>query len=131
MANLERRNHVPEWDSRFYVTESKGNHHFHSYFREYFDKKPKQFASSFRITYANSTNDLPGITDVASRQISKTKEFKSLPMQSHQNVKKIMAETRAPIKKGQSKAFPSASKHFEMAGGWHNDFVVLHSRANQ
>lgn len=108
---LERRN-VPEWNDRFNITESKGNAHFHQYFREYFGKKPKQFASSFRVAYANSTNDLPGICDVQSRQISKVKEFKSLPLQPHHNVKRIMAETRAPVKKGMSKAFPSAQKHF-------------------
>lgn len=87
----------------------------HQYFREYFGKRPKEFSSSFRIKYANSSNELPGITDVGSRQHSKVKEFKSLPEEVHMNVKKLMNETRMPLKKGQSNAFPSAKKHFRLA----------------
>ena len=34
-----------------------------------------------------------------------------------------------PMKK--SRAFPSAKRHYRMAGGWQGDFVVLHSRANE
>jgi len=36
-----------------------------------------------------------------------------------------------PLRKGQSKAFPTAKKHFNMANGWQPDFNVLHSRANE
>ena len=74
---------APEWDQRFFVTTSKDNGRLHSFFREYFDKKPKEISSSFRIKYANSTNELPGITDVKSRIHSKVKEFKSVPEQPH------------------------------------------------
>jgi hypothetical protein len=35
-----------------------------------------------------------------------------------------------PLKKGQSGAFPTAKKHFEMASGWQTDFNVMQSRAN-
>ena len=59
------------------------------------------------------------------------KEFKSMPEKAHQNVKKVMAETRMPIKKGQSGAFPSAKKHFRMSENWKPGFVVMHSRANE
>mmetsp|Transcript_21653 Transcript_21653/g.26607 ORF Transcript_21653/g.26607 Transcript_21653/m.26607 type:complete len:152 (+) Transcript_21653:214-669(+) len=121
----ESRGGAKEWDNRFFVTTSSNNHKLHQFFREYFDKPPKQFSSSFRIKYANSTNELPGITDVGSRQYSKVKEFKSLPMKAHQNVKKLLAETRMPLKKGQSSAFPSAKKHFEMATRWQTDFGVM------
>ena len=121
---------APEWDQRFFVTTSKDNGRLHSFFREYFDKKPKEISSSFRIKYANSTNELPGITDVKSRLHTKVKEFKSVPEQPHHNVKKIIAETRMPYKKGQSKAFPSAKKHFKLAHGWQNDFMVMQSKTN-
>jgi len=61
---------------------------------------------------------LPGITDVGSRTHTKVKEFKSVPEEAYMNVKKCMNETRMPLKKGQSKAFPTAKKHFKMASGW-------------
>ena len=35
-----------------------------------------------------------------------------------------------PLKKGQSNAFPSAKKHFQLASKWTNDFGVMQSRAN-
>jgi len=41
-----------------------------------------------------------------------------------------MQETRMPLKKGQSNAFPSAKKHFKLASGWQSDFNVMQSRAN-
>jgi len=79
-ASISFRNGgAPQWDNRFNITCSKGNHYFHDYYREYFGKQPKRFASSFRIKYANSTNELPGITDVGSTYHCKVKEFKSLP----------------------------------------------------
>ena len=121
---------APEWDDRFYVTTSNNNNRLHQYFREYFDKKPKQFASSFRVKYANSANELPGITDVGTRTHTKVKEFKSIPEKAHQNVKKVMQETRMPLKKGSTKAFPSPKKHFQLASKWQNDFVVMQSKAN-
>ena len=128
--NVDRRN-APEWNDRFYVTTSVNNGKLHQFFREYFGKKPKEHSSSFRVKYANSTNELPGITDNATRTHTKVKEFKSLPEKAHQNVKKLMSETRMPLKKGQSTAFPTAKKHFKLASGWQSDFVVLHSRANE
>lgn len=94
------RNAAPEWDNRFNITTSKGNHNFHDYYREYFGKPPKRFASSFRIKYASSTNELPGITDVGTALHCKVKEFKSLPGKQHESVVKVLAETRAPIRKG-------------------------------
>ena len=42
-----------------------------------------------------------------------------------------MNETRFPLKKGQSTAFPSAKKHFKLANGWTNDFVVMASKTNE
>ena len=35
-----------------------------------------------------------------------------------------------PLKKGQTKAFPTAKKHFKLANGWQSDFNVMQSRAN-
>ena len=35
-----------------------------------------------------------------------------------------------PLKRGQTKAFPSAKKHFKLASHWQNDFVVMQSKAN-
>ena len=131
MGRSKMRNAMPEWDDRFNITTSKGNHSLHDYYREYFGKPPKRFASSFRIKYANSTNELPGITDVGTLQHCKVKEFKSLTNKQHESVVKVMAETRAPIRKGQTKAFPTAREHFSLANGWQPDFVVLHSRANE
>ena len=127
---ISGRNGAPDWNDRFHVTTSHNNGQLHQFFREYFDKKPKQFSSSFRIKYANSSNELPGITDVGSRQHTKVKEFKSLPEEAYMNVKKVMNETRMPLKKGQSGAFPTAKKHFKMASKWTNDFGVMQSRAN-
>ena len=89
-----------EWNDRFHVTTSCNNNQLHGFFREYFDKKPKQFASSFRVKYANSSNELPGITDVGTRTHVKVKEFKSIPEHAYMNVKKVMHETRMPLKKG-------------------------------
>ena len=74
---MSGRNGAPDWNDRFHVTTSHNNGQLHQFFREYFDKKPKQFSSSFRIKYANSSNELPGITDVGSRQHTKVKEFKA------------------------------------------------------
>ena len=91
---------APEWDQRFFVTTSKDNGRLHSFFREYFDKKPKAFPTSFRVKYANSANELPGITDVNSRAHTKVKEFKSVPEDAYLNMKKVMNETRMPLKKG-------------------------------
>ena len=34
------------------------------------------------------------------------------------------------IKKGQSRAFPSPKKHYEMARGWCNDFARMQSTGN-
>lgn len=127
---MDARHAAPEWDGRFNVTTSCNNGQLHQFFREYFDKKPKEFPSSFRVKYANSSNELPGITDVGSRTHTKVKEFKSVPEEAYMNVKKCMNETRMPLKKGQSKAFPTAKKHFKMASGWQNDFNVMQSRAN-
>ena len=67
---------------------------------------------------------------MGSRQHTKVKDFKSLPEKAHQNVKKLMQETRMPLRKGQSGAFPSAKKHYKLADGWQNDFTVMQSRAN-
>ena len=127
---IDGRNNAPEWNDRFFVTTSVNNRNLHQYFREYFGKQPKEHAYNFRVKYANSTNELPGITDVHSRAYKKVKDFKSIPDQAHQNVKKLMHETRMPIKKGQSSAFPSAKRHFKLASGWQNDFTVMQSRAN-
>ncbi len=52
------------------------------------------------------------------------------PEKAHLNVKKLINETRMPIKKGQSKAYPSAKKHFRLANGWQTDFMVMSSKAN-
>ena len=87
-------------------------------------------SSHFRVKYANSSNELPGITDIGSRTHTKVKEFKSLPEEAYMNVKKLMNETRMPLKKGQSGAFPTAKKHFQLASKWTNDFGVMQSRAN-
>ena len=57
-----------EWDNRFHLTTSKSNHKLHPYYREYFDKKPKQIPQSFHFKYASSTNELPGIVDNESKQ---------------------------------------------------------------
>ena len=112
------------------MTTSSNNTKLHQFFREYFDKKPGSIETSFRVKYANSSNELPGITAVGSRTHSKVKEYMSIPEKAHQNVKKLMNETRMPIKKGQSKAYPSAKKHFRLANGWQSDFVVMSSQAN-
>jgi len=120
-----------EWNDRFFVTTSTYNQSLHQFYREYFDKKPKEYATSFRIKYANSTNELPGISDVCKPSHSKVKNFKSYAEQPHTNVTKLINETRMPIKKGQSRAFPSAKKHFQMAQAWQNDFIVMQSRANE
>ena len=97
---IDGRNNAPEWNDRFFVTTSVNNRNLHQYFREYFGKQPKEHAYNFRVKYANSTNELPGITDVHSRAYKKVKDFKRIPDQAHQNVKKLMHETRMPIKKG-------------------------------
>ena len=94
----------------------------HPFYREYFDKKPKQLNTSFRVKYANSTNEIPGITDAASRQHTKTKEFRTIPEKANLNVKKVINETRMPVKKGQSTAQSTARKHFKLANGWQNEF---------
>jgi len=77
------RNQAPEWNERFYVTTSSNNNRLHQFFREYFDKKPKVPPTNFRIKYANSSNELPGITDIGSRQHTKIKDFKSVPEKAH------------------------------------------------
>ena len=102
----------------------------HPFYREYFDKKPKQLNTSFRVKYANSTNEIPGITDATSRQHTKTKDFRTIPEKAHLNVKKVMNETRMPVKKGQSTAQSTARKHFKLANGWQNEFAIMQSRAN-
>lgn len=112
------------------MTTSSNNTRLHQYFREYFDKKPGAIETSFRIKYANSSNELPGITAVGSRTHSKVKEYMAAPEKAHLNVKKLINETRMPIKKGQSKAYPSAKKHFRLANGWQTDFMVMSSKAN-
>ena len=120
-----------EWNDRFQITASTHNRVMHPFYREYFDKKPKQLSTNFRVKYANSTNEIPGITDAGTRQHTQTKFFRDVPEKPHLNVKKVMNETRVPFKKGQSKvSFNGAKKHFKMANGWTNDFAVMSSRAN-
>ena len=67
------RGRSPDWNDRFNVTISKDNKSNHPFYREYFDKRPKQFENSFRIKYPDSTNELPGITDIHSPDHTKSK----------------------------------------------------------
>lgn len=48
----------------------------------------------------------------------------------HKNIKLLMEDTRMPIKKGQTKAFPTAKEHFKLTSKWVNTFTVMESRAN-
>lgn len=120
------------WNNRFNVTDSKNNNDSHPFYREYFDKKPKEHSTHFRVKFAGSINELPGITQLTSKENQKVKDFKGTfyADQPHQNKWKMMQETRMPLKKGQSSAFPSVKKHVEMTKGWHNEFCVMSSSAN-
>ena len=101
------------WDERFHVADSKNNNTSHQFYREYFDKKPKENATHFRIKYAGSINELPGIANVNSKLNTKTKDFKGAVVSDkpHQNKWKMLQETRMPLKKGQTNAFPSTKEH--------------------
>ena len=103
----------------------------HPFYRQYFDKKPKEPPTSFRVKYASSTNELPGITALGTKSHQKAKEFNESKQKPYENIPKVMRETRAPAKKGASAAFPSAKKHFKLAEGWSNDFAVMESRCNE
>ena len=121
------------WNNRFNITDSKNNNDSHPFYREYFDKKPGQHATHFRIKYAGSVNELPGITQVHTKENVKTKDFRNTfhNDQDHLNKWKITAETRMPVKKGQSNAFPTAKAHLELSKDWKPDFVVMSSKANE
>ena len=120
------------WNNRHSVTTSSGNNQLHGFFREYFDKKPKRISSSFRIRYCNSVNELPGIVDVHSKNYAKVKEFskKVEPEKPYSDIQKVLLETRMPLKKGQSRAYPTAKKHFQLVSGWQNDFINMRSHGN-
>ena len=47
---------VEDWNNRFQVTTSTLNKVMHPFYREYFDKKPKQAGESSRIKNATSSN---------------------------------------------------------------------------
>ena len=81
------------------------------------------------IKYANSSNELPGIIDVSNRKQTKFRQA-SLRMEKNASVKNLITETRMPVIKGQSKAFPTPQEHFEMADRWKNNFVMTQSQAN-
>jgi hypothetical protein len=49
------------WDGRFAQEVSHFNKELHPFYRSYFDKDPKELPTAFRIKYANSSNELPGI----------------------------------------------------------------------
>ena len=107
IKHKKRVSYAPEaraqgWNSRFHVAESKNNHESHQFYREYFDKAPKQHATHFRIKYAGSINELPGITQINSKNNTKVKDFRSpfVTENVHENKWKMMAETRMPLKKG-------------------------------
>ena len=105
----------------------------HPFYRQYFDKKPKEASTSFRVKYASSVNELPGITQLGTKSHTKVKEFNEPKEKPYHDIKRVMAETRAPfnLKKGSTSAFPSAKKHFKMANGWTNEFTVMESRCNE
>lgn len=86
------------WDDRFSVTESRGNVQVHPFYRQYFGKQPKENPTTFRVRYASSTNELPGITAVGTKSHSKVKEFNETKEKPHQNAQKVMKETRGPVK---------------------------------
>jgi len=56
----------------------------HPCYREYFDKKPKQNDTSFRVKYTNSSKEFPGANgDATTRQHARTKDFRSIPEKPH------------------------------------------------
>ena len=61
----------------------------------------------------------------------KRKEPHLVADKPHKNFKVIMEDTRMPLQKGATKAFPSPKKHFELASKWQNQFAIMESRANE
>ena len=61
----------------------------------------------------------------------KRKEPHLVADKPHKNFKVIMEDTRMPLQKGATKAFPSPKKHFELASKWQNQFASMESRANE
>lgn len=74
---------------------------------------------------------MPGIVDVAKFTVKSKKSLHSVADLPHKNIKLLMQDTRMPIQKGVSKAFPSPKKHFKMASKWMQSFTVMESRANE
>jgi hypothetical protein len=56
------------WDTRFATEFSESNKKLHPFYRQYFGKAPKELQTTFRIKYANSSNELPGIVDLQNYQ---------------------------------------------------------------
>ena len=132
-VSIHDSDRVSGWNNRFNVTDSKNNKESHPFYREYFDKKPGQHSTHFRIMYAGSVNELPGIAEIQSKENTKAKDFTANMIYTvdHKNKWKMQAETRMPLRKGQTNAFPSTKKHLEMAKNWKPDFVVMSSKANE
>ena len=62
--------------------------------------------------------------------VNKKKDLHAVYDKPHKNLKKIAEDTRMPIKKGMSTAFPTAKKHFLYAENWDSEFGIMESRAN-
>jgi len=90
----------------------------HPFYRQYFGESSKQLKTTFRIKYANSTNELPGIVEAG--RIPARKSFYQVYDEPHKNMKLLMEDTRMPITKGTTKAFPSPKKHFALTSKWVN-----------
>lgn len=116
------------WNNRFATETSVINRELHPFYRQYFGKDTKQIPTVYRVRYANSTNELPGIIEAG--KTTKKIFTTAPPEEPYKNVKLLMAETRMPLTKGMTKAFPSAKKHFKLVSKWVDGFAVMESRGN-
>ena len=70
----------------------------HPFYRSYFDKDPKELPTAFRIKYANSSNELPGIIEAG--KAMRKKNLHNVIDEPHKNIKLLQEDTRGPLKKG-------------------------------
>jgi len=67
---------------------------------------------------------------LAGKDKEKKTEAKTVPTKPYLNVKKVANDTRMPLKKGQSQAFPTAKQHYKLAKEWKLNFNVMASQGN-
>lgn len=118
----------PAWDSQFGIVASRDNHHQHQYYRQYFDKQPKEHAFNFRFKYAMNSLETAGIVQMhekekpySSLNYRERFQYHKVPHSTGMNLK-LKANLRQPIDRSQ--AYPDLYKHLTKAGGWNDSTLV-------